>query len=90
MRPRGTYGDVALALLAAADGGPGGVRELAQRAQVGYSAAAWTCSRLVARGELVADRTARPAVLARPDDVISDVDEAMARLERAWGWVRIG
>lgn len=92
MRPRGTYGDVALALLAAADGGPGGVRELAQRAQVGYSAAAWTCSRLVARGELVADRTARPAVLARPDGVISDgdVDEALAQIERAWGWVRVG
>lgn len=91
MRPRGSYGEVAQAMLAAAKRGPGPVRELAQRAQVGYGAAAWTCSRLVARGELVADRSVRPAVLARPDDdAANDVEEALAELERAWGWVRVG
>jgi len=63
-RPSGSYGDVALALRIAALEGPGTVRTLAQRAQVGYSAARYTASRLCSRGELVVlDGAARPAVL---------------------------
>jgi hypothetical protein len=84
MRPRGSYGEVAQALLASADNGPGQVRQLAQRAQVGYAAARVSCSRLVARGELVVLDGGRPAVLARPHDAVTTVDEALADLERAW------
>lgn len=88
MRPRGSYGEVARALLTAADNGPGPVRALADRAQVGYSAARVTCSRLVDRGELVIlDGGARPAVLARPDEAVNDVHAALDVLERSfWEW----
>lgn len=57
---------MALALLGAAREGPGTVRTLAQRAQVGYSAAWYTATRLKERGELVSVDDARPAVLAVP------------------------
>lgn len=67
-RPAGTYGGVALALRHAATQGPGTVRALAQRAQVGYATARYTASRLCERGELVVlDGQARPAVLAAPE-----------------------
>lgn len=67
MRPRGSYGEVARALIGAADGqGPGRVRDLADRAQVGRSVAAYTCSRLVDLGALVVLDPTRPAVLAVP------------------------
>jgi hypothetical protein len=67
-RPHGTYGDVALALRSAALAGPGTVRDLAQRAQVGYSAARYTASRLCSRGELVVlDGGSRPALLVAPE-----------------------
>ena len=66
-RPAGSYGEVARALLTAAGLGPGPVRALAARAQVGYAAARKTCSVLVGRGDLVVlDPAARPATLARP------------------------
>lgn len=88
MRPRGSYGEVAQALLRAADHGPGAVRTLAERAQVGYDVARYTASRLVSVGELVVlDPDARPATLARPDDAANTVDEALAELERSF-WER--
>ncbi len=66
-RPAGTYGDVARALCHAASQGPATVRALAERAQVGYSTARYTASRLCDRGELVVlDGGCRPAVLATP------------------------
>lgn len=86
MRPRGTYGEVAQALLRAADHGPGDVRTLATRAQVGYGAARYTASRLVSVGELVVlDGRSRPAVLARADEAAATgVDEALDDLERSF------
>lgn len=58
-------GEVSQALVsAAAQAGPGTVRELAERACVGYAAARYTSSRLVSRGELVPVSAARPMVLA--------------------------
>lgn len=93
MRPRGSYGDVAQALLRAADAGPGAVRTLAERAQVGYDAARYTASRLVTVGELVVlEPEARPATLARPTDpaaagVCVGVDQALDDLERSF-WER--
>lgn len=91
MRPRGSYGEVARALLTAADAGPGSVRELAARALVGHGAAAWSCSRLVARGELVVlDPDERPATLARPaaePEAADAVGAAFVLLERNF-WER--
>lgn len=82
MRPRGSYGEVAQALLDAAEHGPAAVRGLAERAQVGYGAARVTCSRLVGRGELVVlDGGARPAVLARAPGAA--VPHALDVLQRA-------
>lgn len=67
MRPRGSYGEVGRALIDQAKKQPGTVRELAQRAQVGYVTAAKTASRFVQAGELVKLNEGRPAVLALPD-----------------------
>lgn len=92
MRPRGTFGGVARAMLDAADAGPGSVRCLAHRAQVGYTAARYTASRLVSVGELVVlDDSSRPAVLGRaanadvlaaagpsPADAVAELEAAMA------------
>lgn len=64
MRPRGSYGEIAQALRAAAAAAPGTVRELAGRACVGYAAARYTASRLASTGVLVAVDESRPAVLA--------------------------
>lgn len=61
-RPVGAVGAVAQALLAQAQQ-PGTVRELAARAQVGFSAAAYTCSRLQSAGHLVRVSDGRPARL---------------------------
>lgn len=82
MRPRGSYGEVALALKQAAMEGPGPVRELAQRACVGYSVARYTCSRLVDRGELMVIEDRRPAVLAvapRQADMADQLSELQRR-----------
>lgn len=91
MRPRGSFGEVAQAMLAAAGRGPGPVRELAERAQVGYGVARYTASRLVSVGELVVlDPDARPATLARPGDATNsgvDAGDALAELERSF-WER--
>lgn len=88
MRPRGSFGEVAQAMLAAAERGPGPVRELAERAQVGYDVARYTASRLVSVGELVVlDPDARPATLARPEDAANGVDAALDELERSF-WER--
>lgn len=64
MRPRGSYGEVAVAMLDAAGAGPATARVLAERAQVGYDAARKTASRLVQRGDLVVLEGGRPSVLA--------------------------
>lgn len=64
MRPRGSYGEIGRALLAAAAVGPATVAALAERAQVGSSAARVTASRMVERGDLVVLEPGRPAVLA--------------------------
>lgn len=62
-RPRG---DVSRALLQAAKAGPAPVRVLAERALVGYSAARYTATRMVDRGELACLSNGRPAVLGLP------------------------
>lgn len=61
-RPVGAVGAIAQALIAQAQQ-PGTVRELAARAQVSFGAAAYTCSRLRAAGQLVPVSDARPARL---------------------------
>jgi hypothetical protein len=66
MRPAGSFGELALALRAAALESPGTVADLAGRAQVAYSAARYTASRLVERGELVVVAAGRPALLGTP------------------------
>lgn len=75
MRPRG---ELSQALVKAATQGPGAVRTLAARAQVGYSAARYTASRMVDRGELVVLEAGRPALLGVPTAVPqAPVGEAM-------------
>lgn len=59
MRPRG---DIAQALLGAWEQ-PRTVAQAAEHAQVGYSAARYTASRLMDRGELRVATPGRPAVL---------------------------
>ena len=66
MRPRGTYGEIAAALLEHA-GAPASVREIAHRAQVSVPVARYTASRLVDRGELVVLDGGRPARVVRAD-----------------------
>lgn len=78
MRPRGSYGEVALALCSAAQSGPAPVRVLAERAQVGYSVARYTASRLVSAGDLVVLDGGRPSVLSVPpagEDLADKLDE---------------
>ena len=65
-RPRGTYGEISSALLTAAGYGPATVRQLAQRARVGFAAAQYTCSRLVDCGELRVYEATRPMVVGLP------------------------
>lgn len=85
-------GEVGLAMLSAvAQGGPGTVRDLAERACVGYAAARYTASRLVSRGALVALSAGRPAVLAPAGgagavavDDPAPVDDALQRLRSFW------
>ena len=69
MRPRGSYGEVGRALIDQAKKQPGTVRELAQRAQVGFHVAAPSVCRLLKAGELVQLQEKRPMVVAaKPDD----------------------
>lgn len=90
MRPRGSYGDVAQALLQAAGRGPASVRALAERAQVGYGTARYTASRLLSVGDLVVlDPGVRPAVLAIPDCAAhDDVGDPLADLGRLFALMR--
>lgn len=78
MRPRGSYGEIGRALLAAAAVGPATVSALAERAQVGSAAARVTASRLIERGDLVVIEVGRPAVVAIPpggDTLAEKLDE---------------
>jgi hypothetical protein len=59
-------GELAEALSLAAAAGPAPVRTLAERVQVGYTQARYTCSRMISRGELVVLRAQRPWLLALP------------------------
>ena len=64
MRP---HGEVRSALLQAAREAPGQVRDLAARAQVGFSAAQYTATRMLASDELVVvSEGRRNRVLAAP------------------------
>lgn len=64
MRPRGSFGEVATALLEVHALGPCTVREAAERAQVRYETARYTASRLIERGVLeIAEPMSRPAML---------------------------
>lgn len=63
MRP---IGDIARAMRQAAEVGPGTVRDLACRAQVGYGLARCTATRLVQRGDLVVVSEERPMILSVP------------------------
>ncbi len=65
-RPARSYGPVAEALVQAAGQGPGAVKDLAARAQVGFSVARYTASRLLAAGALVQVAPGRPRVLGVP------------------------
>ena len=71
MRP---VGGVAVAMRAAALSGPATVRELADRAHVGYDLARCTATRLVQRGDLMVVGAQRPMVLAVPPagDALAD------------------
>lgn len=69
MRPRG---DIRHALLKAAEAGPGNVRELAHRAQVGMQAAYYTTSRMVSDGELMVLSPGKPALLGRAESPPAD------------------
>jgi len=62
-------GELSQALVKAAAQGPGPVRALAERAQVGYGAARYTASRMVDRGELVVLERGRPALLGLPSSL---------------------
>lgn len=80
-RPRGRPpGEIRVALLEAARaGGPATALELAHRAQVGRRNYAYTCTRLVAAGELVVIQPGRPAVLGVPEP--RQVEQAGAELQ---------
>jgi hypothetical protein len=65
-RPRGSYGEITVALIEAARQAPGTVRELAARAQVGFACAERKASCLVKRGDLVVVQQTKPMVLALP------------------------
>jgi hypothetical protein len=75
MRPRG---EIASALLQAASA-PGTVKQLCQRAQVGYMAGQYTASRMLQRGELVPVDTAQGAGPGRPALVVQAAQGVPAR-----------
>lgn len=82
-RPRGSYGDVAVALRDAAASGPASVRVLCERAQVGYVAGRYTASRLVANGALVPVQPGRPMVLSLPP-VGDELGDHLVMLHRSF------
>lgn len=65
MRPRG---DITRAMATAWQQGPASVPAIAQRACVGLSAARYTASRMLQRGDLVVVQGGRPAVLGLAQD----------------------
>jgi predicted transcriptional regulator len=85
-RIRGQYGPVAQALLQAADEQPGTVRELAQRANVGYAVARYSVSRLVSAGVCVLDggRPAKVWPAAQHEQTSTGAMEALDALQACW------
>lgn len=83
-RPRGTFGDLSLQLIRAAQQGPGTVRELAERAQVSADAARFRASRLVACGALVPVADRRPRLLAVPEAAAHDETSTYFFLAALW------
>lgn len=93
-------GEATRALAEAARAGPGTVRKLAQRAQMGRRLATYTASRMVARGQLVlveglspTGRRRWPPVFAAPAsaDGESDAGTAAADLQKLLaGWAGPG
>lgn len=79
-------GDVSRALLSAAEHGPGNVRELAQRACVGYDVARYKAKDLVRMGALQPLTEERPRVLGLPQHRAQHED-AFVMLERSF-WER--
>ena len=84
MRPRGSYGEVTAALVRAAYTGPAPVRELAQRAQVGFGLADRKASVLVARGDLVVVREGRPRLLGLPEQAGAAATAAVPVVPRSF------
>lgn len=82
-RPRGSFGEIGRAMVNAAASGPASVRELAERAQVGYDAARYTASRLVRMGALEVAEEGRPVVLAIAGASQRAEPEAIEQLEVA-------
>jgi len=83
MRP---VGDITRAMAKAWSEGPAPVAVAAQRACVGFQAARYTASRMVARGDLVVLHAGRPAVLALPGtqpEVTSGCMRAMELIDSA-------
>jgi hypothetical protein len=85
-RIRGQYGPVAQALLQAADEQPGTVRELAQRANVGYAVSRYSVSRLVSAGVCVLDggRPAKVWTAAQYEQANAGAMEALDALQACW------
>lgn len=83
MRPRGSYGEVASALLERAET-PGTVREIAHRAQVSVPVARYTISRLVERGDLVILDGGRPATVVRAAADDEEQADPFELLERSF------
>jgi hypothetical protein len=87
MRPKG---DICHAMVRAWSQGPATVTQAAHRACVGVSAARYTASRMVSRGELVVVEDGRPSVLGLPaaELVGQTVSEPAVVLHRGfWGCV---
>lgn len=89
MRPRGTHGEVARAMLEVAAQSPGTVVELAHQARVSVPVARYTASRLVDRGHMVVLHAGRPAVLAAAtpdnDKTQAQADHLMVLHGLWWG-----
>lgn len=85
-------GDISRALLAAAAAAPGTVRELCERAQVGFDVGRKTASRMLSRGDLQVLEVMPPSGPGRPPAVVgmaaaSAPDAALSDLAAALsGW----
>ncbi len=93
-RPKGSIGEIARALRNAAMQGPGTVRELASRSQVGTRCARYTAHRLIEAGQLAVVCDARPMVLTlgtgtppadkQQERTRSAQQQALDELHRLW------